>query len=137
MKGNYKPLLIAITLILLAVLAAMTAFISYISPKVHGKTRHLMAMESLRSIRMALVSYERENGTYPGGTGDEILAKLKGANERKLHYLVLPKDGLDPWKEAYHLKPGPAGVLPVFYSSGPDRISDLGKSVSDDLYAAP
>ena len=147
MSRNSKVIVIVcVSVVVLAGLGAGVIFFGKVGVKVQKEAKLTVTKAQVRSMETALKVYHTDHGAYPTGTGDEILETLQGASTRgenpmRIRYLDLPTTGrsrpLDVWKVPFHLAPVAPGTMPVFFSSGPNRVVDTGSTPSDDIYAGP
>lgn len=135
--------IICLCLVVLAVLAGGIIIIVRTGVAAERQAKLMVTMSQVRSMAAALRTFHADHGAYPTGTAEEILETLQGANTRgenpmRVRYLVLPTTGrgraLDVWEEPFHLVPPAPGTMPVFFSSGPNRTVDTGKTSSDDIH---
>ena len=88
-------------------------------------------------ITEAMNNYRERYKREPGGEADEAIAALRGRNPDGVVFLdfrsLMEQQLKDPWGEPYCLLRGDGGSKSVFYSKGPDRVDNKGKSGSDDL----
>jgi hypothetical protein len=116
--------------IFLGVSILITVFL--IGPAKKREAYLSMAQQHIQSINRALQRYQEDySGDYPQGDANKIIEQLEGDNQQGVVYLFWPR--LDPWKEPYILKKSQKGTLPIFYSSGPNKVDDGCRPDSDDI----
>jgi hypothetical protein len=92
-------------------------------------------MADMHMIRVACLAYQREYGTWPTGTLDQVYQSLTGSNTRHILFIEIPEHRLtrdrrfaDPWRSPYRIDfVTPTNV--VIRSAGEDRVWDT----ADDL----